>query len=75
MLITLTLVLALMAIALLAAVPNIRQQILRDREDEMRHRGTAYMRAIQHYYKKFGKYPNKVEDLENTNNQRFLRKR
>jgi hypothetical protein len=41
----------------------------------MRHRGTAYMRAIQHFYKKFGKYPNKVEDLENTNNLRFLRKR
>jgi type II secretory pathway pseudopilin PulG len=75
MMITLMLVLALMTIALLAAIPSIKQQILRDREDEMRHRGTAYMRAIQHYYKKFNRYPNKVEDLENTNNLRFLRKR
>ena len=48
---------------------------MRDREEEMRHRGTAYMRAIQHFYKKFGRYPNKVEELENTNNVRFLRKR
>jgi type II secretory pathway pseudopilin PulG len=75
MMITLMLALALMTIALLAAVPSIKQQIMRDREDEMRHRGTAYMRAIQHYYKKFNRYPNKVEDLENTNNMRFLRKR
>jgi type II secretory pathway pseudopilin PulG len=75
MLITLMLVMALMTIALLAAVPVVKQQIMRDREEEMRHRGTAYMRAIQHYYKKFNAYPNKVEDLENTNNLRFLRKR
>lgn len=75
MMITLMLLLALMTIALLAAVPNIKQQIMRDREEEMRHRGTAYMRAIQHYYKKFNAYPNNVEALENTNNMRFLRKR
>jgi type II secretory pathway pseudopilin PulG len=75
MMITLMLIVALMTFAMLAAIPSIKQQILRDREDEMRHRGTAYMRAIQHYYKKFNAYPNKVEDLENTNNLRFLRKR
>src|SRR5206468_13098280 len=27
------------------------------------------------YYKKFGRYPTKIEDLENTSNLRFLRKR
>ena len=57
MMITLMLIVALAAIALLAVLPNIRQQIQRDREEEMRHRGTAYMRAIQHFYKKFGRYP------------------
>jgi len=41
----------------------------------MCHRGTQYMRAIQHFYKKFGRYPTRIEDLENTNNLRFLRKR
>jgi hypothetical protein len=33
------------------------------------------MRAIQHFYKKFGRYPSRIEELENTNNFRFLRKR
>lgn len=75
MLITLVLALALITIALLTVLPDLKQQILRDREDEMRHRGTAYMRAIQHFYKKFGRYPNRLEELENTNNLRFLRKR
>jgi type II secretory pathway pseudopilin PulG len=74
-LITLMLAVALAAIALLAVLPRIEQQIQRDREEEMRHRGTAYMRAIQHFYKKFGRYPTRVEELENTNQIRFLRKR
>src|SRR5450755_4598642 len=75
MLITLMLAVALMSIAMLAVLPRIRQQIQRDRELELQHRGTAYMRAIQHFYKKFGRYPSRVEELENTNNMRFLRKR
>ena len=75
MLITLMLALALITIAMLAVLPEIGQQIKRDREEEMVHRGTAYMRAIQHFYKKFGRYPNRVEELENTNNLRFIRKR
>ncbi len=57
MLITLMLALALMTIAMLAVLPDIGQQVQRDREEEMVHRGTAYMRAIQHFYKKFGRYP------------------
>src|SRR6266481_3000367 len=75
MLITLMLALALIAIGLLTVLPEIGQQIRRDREEEMRHRGTAYMRAIQHFYKKFGRYPMRIEELENTNNLRFIRKR
>ena len=54
MMITLMLALALITIALLAVLPEIGQQIKRDREQELRHRGTAYMRAIQHFYKKNG---------------------
>jgi type II secretory pathway pseudopilin PulG len=75
MMITLMLALALITIALLAVLPSVKQQILRDREEEMQHRGTAYMRAIQHFYKKFNRYPTRVEELENTNNLRFLRRR
>jgi len=74
MLITLILALALITIALLTVLPEIGQQIRRDREEEMRHRGTAYMRAIQHFYKKFGRYPSRIEELENNNNLRFIRK-
>ncbi|MGA3091305.1 MAG: hypothetical protein ABSD75_22070 [Terriglobales bacterium] len=74
-LIMLMLAMTLAAVALLAVLPEIGQQIKRDREEEMRHRGTSYMRAIQHFNKKFGRYPSRIEELENTNNLRFLRKR
>src|SRR5208283_4833366 len=75
LMITLMLALAMITIALLTVLPEIKQQIRRDREEELRHRGTEYMRAIQHFYKKFQRYPTRVEELENTNNLRFLRKR
>jgi type II secretory pathway pseudopilin PulG len=75
MMITLMLALAMIAIALLTVLPEIGQQIKRDREEEMIRRGTAYMRAIQHYYKKYGSYPASIEQLEDTNHLRFLRKR
>lgn len=75
MLITVMLALALLTVGFLTALPSIGQQIRRDREEEMIHRGTAYMRAIQHFYRAFGRYPSRLEDLENTNNRRFLRKR
>ena len=47
----------------------------RDREEEMIHRGVQYSRAIRRYVKKTGRYPTRLEELENTNNIRFLRKR
>jgi type II secretory pathway pseudopilin PulG len=75
MMITLILALALMLIALSAVLPAIKQQIVRDREIELRHRGNSYARAIQHFYKKLGRYPSRLEELENTNNIRYLRKR
>jgi type II secretory pathway pseudopilin PulG len=74
-LITLMLFMTLLTMAALAVLPDIVQQIQRDREEEMIHRGTEYMRAIKKYYKKFGRYPTRVEELENTNQIRFLRKR
>jgi len=74
-LLMLLLTVALIVIALAVALPTIKYEIERDREEEMIHRGVEYARAIQHYYKKFGRYPTKIEDLENTNNIRFLRKR
>src|SRR6202162_1008407 len=74
-LLTLLLVMALMMIFAGAIVPSITFNIKRDREEEMIHRGVQYSRAIRAYYKKFGRYPTKIEDLESSSNQRFLRKR
>jgi type II secretory pathway pseudopilin PulG len=74
-LLTLIFFVAVLAISLATILPSIKQEILRDREEEMIHRGTQYTRAIRLYFKKNGRYPAKIEDLENTNNLRFLRKR
>ena len=74
-LLTLLLMVSLMTIAFLAVVPTIKFEIRRDQEDEMIHRGVQYSRAVRAYYKKFGRYPTRIEDLESTNNMRFLRKR
>ena len=77
-LLTLIFFVAVGAIATLALTYDlgyIKQQNQRDREEEMRHRGTQYMRAIKAYYKKLQRYPAKIEDLESTNNLRFLRRR
>jgi type II secretory pathway pseudopilin PulG len=74
-LLTLLLMMALLAIAATAIVSTIKFQVQRDREEEMIHRGVQYSRAIRAYYKKFGRYPVKLEDLETTNNLKFLRKR
>ena len=71
----LLLTLALMAIVAAIVSTEISFSIKRDREEEMIHRGVQYSRAIRAYYKKFGRYPAKIEDLENTSQIRFLRKR
>src|SRR3954466_5220109 len=67
--------LAAFTIALMATGQAVATQIRCDREEEMVHRGQQYVRAIRRYYRKFGRYPSKIEDLEFANNIRFLRKR
>jgi len=52
-----------------------RQQMIRDREEELVHRGVEYERAVRKYYRKFGAYPPSLEMLESGNHMRFLRKR
>ena len=65
----------LLVIAAGVVAPTIAFRVRRDREEEMIHRGTQYSRAIQRYVKKTGRYPTRLEELENTNNIRFLRRR
>src|SRR5579859_2806528 len=62
-------------IMLSIAAPKVAADIERDREIELQHRGKQYQRAIQLYYRKFGKYPPNMEALEKTNEIRYLRKR
>jgi type II secretory pathway pseudopilin PulG len=65
---------ATMFIAAAIATPNIITQGRRQKEEEMIWRGNQYARAIGLYYRRFGKFPTKVEDLTNqTNGVRFLR--
>jgi type II secretory pathway pseudopilin PulG len=73
-LLTLLLLAAVLAIAAAAMVPLITFQMKRDREEEMIHRGVQYSRAVRGYFKKFGRYPTRIEDLQTTNNVHYLRK-
>lgn len=74
-LIVMLLFLTLMAIGLTAIAPAMAQRVRREREIELIHRGKQYARAIRLYYRKFGRYPVRLEELEKTNNIRFLRRR
>src|SRR3989442_6193237 len=74
-LLMLMLFITLLAIGAAAVAPSIAFQVKRDREEEMIHRGVQYSRAVRRYVKKFGRYPTRLEELEDTNNLRFLRRR
>ena len=66
---------ALVMIALSVAAVKVSFSLRREREEESVQRANQYVRAIREYYLKFGRYPGSVEQLENTNNIRFLRQR
>jgi type II secretory pathway pseudopilin PulG len=73
-LLTMLLTVSLMTIAAMAVLPDMIFQLKRDQEQEMIHRGVQYTRAIRIYYRKLGRYPTSLSDLDNTNELRFLRK-
>jgi type II secretory pathway pseudopilin PulG len=57
-----------------AVAPNLLTQGRREREAETVWRGEQYARAVGLYYRKFGRFPTRVEDLtKQTNGVRFLR--
>jgi hypothetical protein len=65
---------ATMIIFSAVAVPNFLVQGRREREEETVWRGEQYARAVGLYFRKFGRYPVKIEDLtRQTNGIRFLR--
>jgi type II secretory pathway pseudopilin PulG len=67
--------LAVFMIMISVAVPKIRADIRRDQELETMHRGQQYVRALQLYYRHFHHYPGSIDELEDTNGVRFLRRR
>jgi type II secretory pathway pseudopilin PulG len=75
MLLFVLLVAAGIAISLYMELPRVAFETQRNREELLVQRGKQYQRAIGLYLKKFNHYPAKMEDLENTNNLRFLRRR
>ncbi len=75
MLLSVMLLVTLMMLALAVEAPRIAQEIKRQREEELIHRGNEYKNAITRYYRKFGQLPVSVDQLLNTNNIHFLRKK
>ena len=66
---------ALISIGLMRTIPAALVETQREREEELIFRGQQYQRAIQSFVRKFGRYPNSLEELEQTNRIRFLRRR
>jgi len=66
----------LLLVAMSIELPRIAQQIKREKEEELVHRGKDYATAVKRFvHKNGGRYPLSVEQLEDTNHIRFLRKR
>jgi type II secretory pathway pseudopilin PulG len=77
MLLAVMLTVTVILLALSIALPRIAQQIKREKEEELIHRGKEYAMAIKRFYHSpasRGTYPTSLDQLDNTNNMRFLRK-
>ena len=66
---------AAVALMLYQQVPRVAFETQRDKEMLLIERGGQFKRAIQLYYVAYKKWPSKIEDLENTNDKRYLRRR
>ena len=66
---------ALVAIGLALSLPRAAMRAQRIREERLIYRGKQYQRAIRLYFRENKKYPENLEDLEDTNGVRYLRRR
>jgi type II secretory pathway pseudopilin PulG len=66
---------AVIGLSLYLEMPRVAFDSERQKEQLLIDRGEQYKRAIELFVIKNKRWPNKIEDLENTNNQRFLRRR
>ena len=67
--------LTVLIVGLAVAAPRTVIALRRTKEDELLRRGQQYALGIRRFYKKFGRYPSNLDQLENTNNIRFIRRR
>ena len=65
---------AVIAISLYYELPRVMFERTRQREQLLIDRGEQYSLAVRRFYVKFGRWPAKMDDLENTNNIRCLRR-
>jgi type II secretory pathway pseudopilin PulG len=67
--------LTVLIVGLAVAAPRTVTALRRTKENELIRRGQQYALGIRRFYKKFGRYPSNLDQLENTNNIRFIRRR
>ena len=73
MLLVLVLFTAILFIGVYRILPKAVFEGQRQKEEDLIFRGQQYRRAIQLYVRKFGRYPASLDDLEDTNDLRFIR--
>jgi uncharacterized membrane protein YgcG len=66
---------AILALSLYMEIPRVAFDTERQKEELLVERGEQYKRALQVYVRALNHYPAKIEDLEDTNNRHFLRRR
>jgi hypothetical protein len=66
---------AIVAVTLYMQVPRVAFEAQRDKEELLMDRGHEYIRAITLFVHKFNRFPASMDELENTNKLRFLRRR
>ena len=64
---------AIILIALATALPSIRQEAQREKEEELIFRGMQYARGVALFRAKFNRFPANVKEMVQTNGMRFLR--
>ena len=62
-------------LTLSVAAPTVARALRREREVEAVHRADEYVNAIRRYHLKTGAYPGSIEQLEKTNNIRYIRQK
>lgn len=66
---------AVLLIGLALSIPRMALQSQRLKDAQLIERGEQYRRAIQLYYRDHNKYPEDLDDLEDTDGVRYLRRR